>query len=86
MLLDQPEPEAKQIALSLELYTTGSLDIFGKQSNVDLDMEPKDLENATRKEGVFLCSKCESPCFTQRLSIYFSMYVITSERQITLLN
>ena len=36
-LLDQPEPEARQIALSLELYTTGSLDIFGKQSNVDLD-------------------------------------------------
>ena len=36
-LLEQPEPEAKQIALSLELYTTGSLDIFGKQSNVDLD-------------------------------------------------
>ncbi len=36
-LLAQPEPEAKQIALSLEFYTTGSLDIFGKQSNVDLD-------------------------------------------------
>ena len=36
-LLGQPEPEAKQIALSLELYTTGSLDIFGKQSTVDLD-------------------------------------------------
>ncbi|MBO7702971.1 MAG: ATP-binding protein, partial [Solobacterium sp.] len=36
-LLAQPEPEAKQIALSLELYTKGSLDIFGKQSNVDLD-------------------------------------------------
>ena len=36
-LLVQPEPEAQQIALSLELYTTGSLDIFGKQSNVDLD-------------------------------------------------
>ena len=36
-LLEQPEPEAKQIALSLELYTTGSLDIFGKQSNVDLN-------------------------------------------------
>ena len=36
-LLDQPEPEAKQIALSLELYTTGSLDIFGHGSNVDLD-------------------------------------------------
>ncbi len=37
MLLEQPELEAKQIALSLELYTTGSLDIFGHQSNVDLD-------------------------------------------------
>ena len=36
-LLEQPEPEAKQIALALELYTTGSLDIFGKESNVDLD-------------------------------------------------
>lgn len=36
-LLAQPEPEAKQIALSLELFTTGSLDIFGKQSNVDMD-------------------------------------------------
>ncbi len=35
-LLAQPEREAKQIALALELYTTGSLDIFGKQSNVDL--------------------------------------------------
>ena len=32
MLLEQPEPEAKQIALSLELYTTGSLDIFGNHS------------------------------------------------------
>ena len=37
MLLRQPEPEAKQIALSLELYTTGSLDIFGHENNVDLD-------------------------------------------------
>ena len=37
MLMEQPEPEAQQIALSLELYTTGSLDIFGHESNVDLD-------------------------------------------------
>lgn len=37
MLLEQLEPEAKQIALSLELYTTGSMDIFGYQDNVDLD-------------------------------------------------
>jgi hypothetical protein len=36
-LMAQPEPEARQVALSLELYTTGSLDIFGRQSTVDLD-------------------------------------------------
>ena len=36
-LMEQPEKEAQEIALALELYTVGSLDIFGKQSNVDLD-------------------------------------------------
>jgi len=36
-LLLQPEEIAKEIALSLELYTVGSLDIFGHESNVDLN-------------------------------------------------
>lgn len=36
-LLIQPERIAKEIALSLELFTTGSLDIFGHGSTVDLD-------------------------------------------------
>ncbi len=36
-LLEQPEPEAQSLALSLELYTDGSLNIFGKASNVNLD-------------------------------------------------
>ena len=36
-LLEQPEEKAQDIALSLELFTTGSLDIFGKESTVDLD-------------------------------------------------
>ena len=36
-LMAQDEPEAGQIALDLELYTEGSLDIFGHESNVDLD-------------------------------------------------
>ena len=35
-LLEQPEDKAREIALSLELYTTGSLDIFGRESTVDL--------------------------------------------------
>ena len=36
-LLTQPEEQAKDIALALELFTTGSLDIFGHASTVDLD-------------------------------------------------
>lgn len=36
-LVEQTDPEARDIALALELYTTGSLDIFGHHSNVDLD-------------------------------------------------
>jgi len=36
-ILEQPEDKAKEIALSLELFTKGSLDIFGHESAVDLD-------------------------------------------------
>mgnify|MGYP005963376651 FL=1 len=36
-LLEQPEEKAKEIALSLELFTTGSLDIFGHESTAQLD-------------------------------------------------
>lgn len=36
-LLSQEEPIAKDIALSLELFTTGSLDIFGHSSTKNLD-------------------------------------------------
>ncbi|MFQ7857094.1 MAG: hypothetical protein ACLRIS_20175 [Flavonifractor plautii] len=35
--MEQPEAEAREIALALELFTTGSLDIFGHDSTVDLD-------------------------------------------------
>ena len=34
-LLQQPEPEARGIALTMELYTSGSLDIFAHETNVD---------------------------------------------------
>ena len=36
-LLEQPEEKAKEVALALELFTTGSLDIFGHESTVDMD-------------------------------------------------
>lgn len=37
LLLQQPEEEAKDIALSLELFVSGSLNIFNHQTNVDVD-------------------------------------------------
>lgn len=36
-LLKQEEPEAKEIALAIELFTDGSLNTFAKQTNVDTD-------------------------------------------------
>ena len=37
ILMVQPEDEAKDIALSLELFVNGSLNIFNHQTNVDVD-------------------------------------------------
>ena len=37
LLLEQPEEEAKDIALSFELCVSGSLNIFNHQTNVDVD-------------------------------------------------
>ena len=37
VLLEQPEDEAKDIALSLELFVNGSLNIFNHQTNVDIE-------------------------------------------------
>jgi len=36
-LLKQDEPEAKEIALAIELFTDGSLNTFAKQTNVDVN-------------------------------------------------
>ena len=36
-LLEQPEPEARDLALALELFTSGSLDIFAHETNVDTE-------------------------------------------------
>lgn len=37
ILLEQPEQEAKDIALSIELFTKGSLNTFAKHTNVEVD-------------------------------------------------
>lgn len=36
-LLEQPEPVAKKLALSLELFTEGSMDVFSRPTNVKTD-------------------------------------------------
>jgi type IV secretory pathway VirB4 component len=36
-LLKQPEPEAQEIALAIELFTNGNLNTFAKKTNVDVD-------------------------------------------------
>lgn len=36
-LLRQPEPEARDVALAIELFTEGSLNTFAKQTNVNTD-------------------------------------------------
>ena len=36
LLLEQPEPEAKDIALALELFVSGSLNIFNNHTNVNV--------------------------------------------------
>lgn len=36
LLLEQPEPEAKDISTALEIYVTGSFDIFAHQTNINI--------------------------------------------------
>jgi type IV secretory pathway VirB4 component len=37
LLNGQPEPESKRLATALEIYVTGSLNVFNHETNVDLD-------------------------------------------------
>ncbi|EOS68100.1 hypothetical protein C818_04267 [Lachnospiraceae bacterium MD308] len=43
-LLEQPEQEAKELALALELFTSGSLDAFAHESNVDVNNRMVDYD------------------------------------------
>ena len=36
-LLSQNEPEARDVALAIELFTSGSLNVFAHQTNVDMN-------------------------------------------------
>ena len=60
VLLRQPEPEAKQIALALERYATGSLDTFAHTTNVDVKKrfvvyDIKDVGSGMKEMGLQIC-------------------------------
>lgn len=60
LLLSQPEPEAQNIALSLELYCTGSLDTFAHKTNVNTHSrfvvyDIKDIGSGMKEMGFQIC-------------------------------
>ncbi len=58
-LLKQPEPEAKRVATALEIYVTGSLNVFNHRTNVELNnrfvcYDIKDLGKQLKKIGMLV--------------------------------
>lgn len=58
-LLKQPEPEAKDVALAIELFTDGSLDTFAKPTNVNTESrlicyDVRDLGKALKTVGMLV--------------------------------
>ena len=58
-LLRQPEPEAARIAAALELYVSGSLNVFNHRTNVELSnrlvcIDIKQLGKQLKKLGIFI--------------------------------
>ena len=58
-LLHQPEPEAKRVATALEIYVTGSLNVFNHRTNVELNnrfvcYDIKDLGKQLKKIGMHI--------------------------------
>ncbi len=59
VLLKQPEPEAKELALKIELFTEGTLDTFAKQTNVNtqsslLCYDIRDLGKSLKTVGMLV--------------------------------
>lgn len=58
LLLKQPEPEAQNIATAMEIYVNGSLNVFNRRSNVQMDgyrvicFQLKSLGKALKKIGL----------------------------------
>ena len=60
ILMRQPEPEAKNLALAIELYSTGSLDTFAHRTNVNTNSrfvvyDIKDIGAGMKELGLQVC-------------------------------
>lgn len=58
-LMEQPEPEAKEIALALEIYIKGSLSVFSHQTNININnrfvvFDTKDLGKQLNTIGLLV--------------------------------
>lgn len=63
LILEQPEPEAKRIATALEMYVTGSLNVFNHRTNVDMNnrlicFDIKELGKQLKKIGMLVVQDC----------------------------
>ena len=81
-LLSQPEPEAQQIALSLELYIKGSYNTFAKRTNVNsknrfVVYDIKDISDAMRELGLQICLNAiwTKMISNKRKNLYTWMYI-----------
>lgn len=59
-LLSQPEPDAKKLAMSLELYCIGNYDVFSHRTNIDansrfLVYDIKDIGTGNKELGMLIC-------------------------------
>ncbi len=63
VLMNQPEPEAKRIATALEIYVTGSLNVFNHRTNIDINnrlicFNIKELGKQLKKLGMLIVQDC----------------------------
>jgi len=63
IILKQPEPEAQRIATALEMYVTGSLNVFNHRTNVDMNnrlicFDIKELGKQLKKLGMLVVQDC----------------------------
>ena len=84
LLRKQEEPEAQRLATSLEIYVTGSLNVFNHQTNVDINnrivcFDIKELGKQLKKIGMLVIQDQVWNRVTMNRSAHNQFYLITFE-------